>query len=113
MKLYLDDIRNPEQTYPYDTDWLVVRNYTEFISALEKHFLDLEIISFDHDIDSYDEYGNELTGYDCVKYLCNYIQNNSLDSSRLRLNFHSANPVGKENMRTYWQNFKNHYRNLK
>lgn len=47
----------PEQTYPYATDWLVVRNYDEFVSALEKHFLDLEIISFDHDIDSYDEYG--------------------------------------------------------
>ncbi len=113
MKLYLDDIRSPLQTYPYDANWLVVRNYDEFVLALEKHFSDLEIISFDHDIDSYDEHGNELTGYDCVKYLCNYIQDNSLDVSKLRLNFHSANPVGKENMRTYWQNFKNHYRDLK
>ena len=36
--------------------------------------MNLEIISFDHDIDSYDEYGNELTGYDCVKYLCDYMK---------------------------------------
>ena len=69
MKLYLDDIRNPEQTYPYATDWLVVRNYNEFILVLEKHFSDLEIISFDHDIDSYDEKGNELTYKD---YYGNY-----------------------------------------
>ena len=111
-KLYLDDVRFPLQTYPYDPNWLVVRNYTEFVSAIENHFSDLEMVSFDHDIDSYDENGNELTGYDSLKYLCGYIEANNLDISNLRLNFHTANPVGKENMRKYWQNFKNYYRSV-
>ena len=47
MKLYLDDIRHQHQTYPNDYDWFVVRNYNEFVSAIEKHLSDLEIISFD------------------------------------------------------------------
>ena len=109
MKLYLDDIRHPHQTYPNDSDWFVVRNYNEFVSAIEKHFSDLEIISFDNDLANFDSDGNEVTGYDCVKWLCDYIQDNGLDISNLTLNFHTANPVGKENMETYWKNFRNYY----
>ena len=109
VKLYLDDIRNPHQTYPNDSDWFVVRNYNEFVSAIEKHFSDLEIISFDNDLANFDSDGNEVTGYDCVKWLCDYIQDNGLDISNLTLNFHTANPVGKENMETYWKNFRNYY----
>lgn len=60
MKLYLDDIRHPHQTYPNDSDWFVVRNYNEFVSAIEKHFSDLEIISFDTLIDDY--YVESFTG---------------------------------------------------
>ena len=106
MKLYLDDIRNPHQTYHNDSDWFVVWNYNEFVSVIEKHFSDLEVISFDHDIDSYNDDGTEVTGYDCVKWLCDYILDNNLDVSNLTLNFHTANPVGKENMETYWKNMK-------
>ena len=109
MKLYLDDIRNPHQTYHNDSDWFVVRNYNEFVSVIEKHFSDLEVISFDHDIDSYNDDGNVVTGYDRVKWLCDYILDNNLDISNLTLNFHTANPVGKENMETYWKNFRNYY----
>ena len=65
-------------------------------------------ISFDNDIDSYDD-GDEVTGFDCVKWLCDYIQDNNLDISNLTLNFHTANVVGKENMMCYWNNFKENY----
>ena len=57
MKLYLDDVRSPTQTYHNDSDWFVVRNYNEFVSAIEKHFSDLEIISFDNDIANFDSDG--------------------------------------------------------
>ena len=30
-------------------------------------------ISLDHDICCYDENGNEITGFNCLKWLCNYI----------------------------------------
>ena len=109
VKLYLDDIRHPHQTYPNDSDWLVVRNYTEFVSAIEQHFSNLEVVSFDHDLSDFDSDGNEMTGYSCVKWLCDYILDNGLDISNLSLKFHTANVVGKENMMCYWNNFKNHY----
>ena len=112
MKLFLDDIRNPHQTYPNDSDWAVVRNYNEFVSATEKHFSDLEIISFDNDLANFDSDGTEVTGYDCVKWLCDYILDNNMDVSNLKLLFHTANVVGKENMETYWLNFQNHYASI-
>ena len=55
---------------------------------------------------------NEVTGYDVLKWLCNHILDNNLDTSNLRLNFHTANPIGGENMKKYWQNFKNYYRSI-
>lgn len=110
MKLYLDDIRNPHQTYPNDSDWFVVRNYTEFVSAIEQHFSGLEIISFDHDLANFDDNGDEVSGYTLVKWLCDYILDNNLDISNLTLNFHTANLVGKENMMYYWRNFREHYK---
>ena len=109
MKLYLDDIRHPTQSGYKDDEWVVCRNYNEFVSAIERHFSDLEIISFDNDLADFDSEGNEMTGYDSLKYLCGYIQDNNLDISNLRLNFHTANPVGKENMEVYWRNFQNYY----
>ena len=36
------------------------RNDTEFVSAIEQHFSDLEVVSFDHDISSYDDNGNNV-----------------------------------------------------
>ena len=109
MKLYLDDIRNPHQSYPYDPNWFVVRNYTEFVSAIELQFSNLEIISFDNDLADFDSEGNEMTGYNCLKWFCGYVLDNNLDISNLRLKFHTANPVGKENMSSYWNNFRENY----
>ena len=109
MKLYLDDIRNPHQSGYQDDDWIVCRNDTEFVATIEQHFSDLEVVSFDHDISSYDDDGTEVTGYDCVKWLCDYILDNDLDIANLTLKFHTANPVGRLNMMCYWSNFKENY----
>ena len=115
MKLYLDDIRYPIQSGYNNNNWVVCRNDKTFKNMFTSFERIITDISFDHDIDSYDDKGNEITGYDCLKWLCNYIQDNELDISDLRLNFHSANPVGKENMQSYWNNFQRHYKenNLK
>ena len=112
VKLYLDDIRNPNQTYPNDSDWFVVRNYNEFVSAIEKHFSDLEIISFDNDLANFDSDGNEITGYTLVKWLCDYILDNDLDISNLEIRFHTANPIGRVNMMCYWDNFRKNYASI-
>ena len=109
MKLYLDDIRNPHQSGYQDSEWVVVRNYNEFVSAIKKYFSKLDVVSFDHDLADFDSDGNELTGYTCVKWLCDYILDNDLDISNLEIMFHTANTVGKVNMMCYWNNFKEYY----
>ena len=109
VKLYLDDIRNPHQSGYNNNEWIVCRNDKTFKDMFMSFDSIITHISFDNDIDSYDENENEVTGYDCVKWLCYYIQDNNLDISKLRLNFHTANPVGEENMACYWDNFKNYY----
>ena len=109
VKIYLDDIRNPHQSGYKDSEWIVVRNYAEFVSAIEKKFSELEAVSLDHDLSDFDSDGNEMTGYSCVKWLCDYILDNNLAIANLELKFHTANPVGRGNMASYWNNFKNHY----
>ncbi len=109
MKLYLDDIRNPHQSGYQDSEWIVCKNDKTFKDMFTSFDSVVTHISFDHDIHCYDENGDEVTGYSCLKWLCNYVLDNHLDITKLRLNFHTANPVGKENMASYWNNFKNYY----
>lgn len=88
IKIYLDDIRSPTET-----DWTVVRNYDQFVSAVEYMGLEnISIISFDHDLgdtamreyykntkDNYTiNYENitEKTGMDCAKWLVDYYYDN-------------------------------------
>ena len=66
-------------------------------------------ISFDHDLANFDSDGNEVSGYDCLKWLCGYIEDNNLDITNLEIRFHTANVVGRVNMETYWWNFRNYY----
>ena len=109
MKLYLDDIRNPHQSGYQDSEWIVCRNDKTFKDMFISFDNIITHISFDHDIDSTDENENEVTGYTLVKWLCDYILDNNLGISNLRLNFHTANVVGKGNMMCYWNNFKGYY----
>ena len=109
MKLYLDDIRHPHQSGYQDSGWIACRNDKTFKDMFTSFDSVITHISFDHAIDSYNDDGTEVTGYNCVKWLCDYIQDNNLDISNLTLNFHTANVVGKENMMCYWANFKDYY----
>jgi hypothetical protein len=76
IRVYLDDVRTPLQD-----DWVVVRNYEDFVSKIRFHGLEnIEVISLDHDLgdsamfeyynnvkDNYQiDYSNitEKTGYD-------------------------------------------------
>ncbi len=45
-RLYLDDVRTP-----IAEDWIVVRNYDEFVAQIKLHGLGtFEVISLDHDL---------------------------------------------------------------
>ena len=88
VKIYLDDVRTP-----INPDWIVVRNYDDFVKTVTKIGLEnIDIISLDHDLgDSAMEefYSNvypngqlnyenikEKTGYDCAKWLINHYYDN-------------------------------------
>ena len=114
-KIYLDDVRTPIQG-----DWVVVRNYDEFVKKVEEIGLDnIEIISLDHDLGdtamnewhknvyyNYElNYENitEKTGMDCTKWLVGQW----LDGKTVvEVVIHSANAIGSANMMGYINNYR-------
>ena len=115
--LFLDDERIPYSTndnvlsaYYYDKnpiyknlEWVVVRNYQQFVDSIETLGMP-NIISFDNDLQE------ELTGYDCIKWLGNdYCAMLNLDLPICY--FHSKNNVGHDNMKKYEEFFRKSKRN--
>lgn len=115
VRIYLDDVRIPTQD-----EWLVAKNYEEFVKLIETHKLEnIELISLDHDLgdsamveyynnvkDNYTlDYNNieEKTGFDCCKFLVNYSLDN--DTPLPLVYIHSANPIGSSNMMGYINNY--------
>ena len=123
LKLYLDDVRVPK-----DPDWIVVKNYDEFVSVILSEGLDsFSTISLDHDlgetamVEYYNnvypnyklDYNNikEKTGLDCAKWLVNHYLENPKESFTFPMIYtHSANPIGRNNIVGYIENF---YKNFK
>lgn len=129
-KIYLDDVR-----IPTDKDWILVKNYDEFVNIVTDLGLDnINIISLDHDLGdtAIDEYHNnvivndridysnikEKTGLDCAKWLVDFFYDQNPKRTLLddihkkinKINFpivytHSANPIGSQNIIDYINNF--------
>jgi hypothetical protein len=115
LRLYLDDIRTP-----VDDDWIVVRNYDDFVKQIKLHGLgNFEVISLDHDlgegamVEYYTnvknnymlDYNNinERTGMDCCRYLVSESMNEKIPLPQIYV--HSANPIGSANMMGYINNY--------
>ena len=129
-KIYLDDVRTPK-----DKDWLVVRNYHEFVNLVQKLGLkNIGTISLDHDLgdSAMNEYHSnvspnfkldynnisEKTGYDAAKFLVDEfysqyperLEMGHFDKKKEPVMFpivltHSANPIGSANIMGYINNF--------
>lgn len=106
--IFLDDER-----IPADVTWTklpksnaqVVRTPNDFkLSFIESLDSDSVLISFDHDIQSFIN-GDEITGYDCLKWMVDYIIDHNISINKIQCIFHTQNPVGKANMEGYWNNF--------
>jgi hypothetical protein len=114
-KIYLDDVRTPVAK-----DWVVVRNYDEFVQKINSIGLDnIELISLDHDLGdsamrewhynvvknytiNYDNI-TEKTGMDCAKWLVN----RWLDGAPVvEVVVHSANAIGSGNMMGCINNYR-------
>ena len=91
MPLYLDDLRPTPEGFDR------VYSYEEFVDYLERKGLP-DFISFDHDL------GEDLSGYDCAKYLVEYCLTHQLPLPNYQV--HSQNPVGKENIERLLENFR-------
>lgn len=128
-KLFLDDYRSAIDCVSYmhsrigkenpiylEGDWIVVKNYPEFVKYISDNGIP-DLISFDHDLaeehytadinqaDWQDYYlweGREETGYDCLVWLIDYCIKNA--KSLPKCYFHSMNPVGTENMISLYTN---------
>ena len=115
LRLYLDDIRTPK-----DPDWIVARNYDEFVAQIKLHGLgSFEVISLDHDlgegamVEYYTnvknnyilDYSNikERTGMDCCRFLISECMNQGIPLPQVYV--HSANPIGAGNMMGYINNY--------
>lgn len=106
--LWLDDIRNPNDTpkyVPNAHEIIWVKSYYEFIDWIEQRNNVPDIISFDHDLADVNS-SVEKTGYDCLKWLINYCYDNNFNLPEIF--FHTDNTVGKTNMETYLNNAKKH-----
>ena len=114
-RLYLDDVRTPVAE-----DWIIARNYDEFVSKIKLHGLDnFEVITLDHDLgdsamieyytnvkNNYDlDYNNilEKTGYDAAKFLVAESMNKGVPLPQIYV--HSANPIGSANIMGYVNNY--------
>ena len=113
--LYLDDFRNPSDSAYYlknniylKLEWVVVRNYNEFVKCIEKNGIP-EIISFDHDLadihyDYQTDLSSEKTGYDCAKWFIDYIIDNNLQLPK-KILIHSMNLVGSKNIKSLFDSY--------
>jgi len=114
MKIFLDDNRVPydvfkdtiDPIYENNDDWMVVKDYLEFVDTILEHGLP-EVISFDHDLSqnhylpenqtniSYDTIKNR-TGFDAALWLIGYCRMNNIKLPKVKV--HSANQEGKKNI---------------
>lgn len=134
--LFLDDVRFPTDCFTYTREprynieeWVIVRSYEEFKTTLEDYLSKgkfPKLIAFDHDLGdehiqdlfsdknfgkldseislNYDSY-KEKTGYCAAKFLVNICLDKNLELPEFII--HSMNPVGKKNILSLLDNFKN------
>lgn len=105
MNLFLDDIRVPSMShndkeglgidYASTDKWVIIKDYFNFIDIIDKHFDEIKLISFDHDLACVRD-GREYTGKDAVDYVINFC----LDNGKLFPNWyaHTDNTSGRENI---------------
>ena len=105
MIIFLDDIRIPSMSHNVDKGlgmdysnkdkWVIVRDYFDFIDLVDRHFDEIDLISFDHDLACYKD-GVEFTGKSAVDYLIDYC----LDNNKKFPDWyaHTDNTSGKRNI---------------
>lgn len=100
--IYLDDKKTP-----IDNRWIIVRNFYQFIEAIESIGLEnIEVISLDHDLGIIPG-EEEKTGYDCAKWLVDLSMDKNIHIPNIYV--HSGNNVGILNIISYVNNYLHFY----
>ena len=126
--LFLDDIRMPHEAYEYtkqkmflDKQWVIVRNYDEFVDHITEHGMPV-LISFDHDLadEHYtpEEYWHDYELSKKYQDAQNYVEHTGLSCAKWLIEFcldtcdrlpeyysHSQNTVGKDNILRILDNY--------
>lgn len=105
-----------------ELDWIVVKDFGQFVDTIERMGIP-QIISCDHDLQDSHYYHYQMytiftgkidytvvegTGYECVKWLTNYLLDYNLDCPVILV--HTQNTVGAENI---WREIENFEKNRK
>lgn len=99
MRLYLDDVRNPNRLYG-DNYFVWVKTYKEAIQLLKTG--QVESISLDHDLGYTDP---NHTGYDVACWIEAAVRNSEIPLPEMYC--HSWNPVGKDKILATIQSLEN------
>lgn len=108
-KLYLDDYRfpkessdtmyrrvGPENVLYLEDDWDIVRSYDEFKDYILSNS-DIGLISFDYDLDEYENWEEGTTGADCFYFLYHHYRRNYKKNFKFpKIFVHSANIGGSQ-----------------
>lgn len=105
MNIYLDDIRIPKMSHNKDSglgenyskkeNWIIVRDYFEFKKLIDNNLSEINLISFDHDLASFD-HNKEFTGKDAVNYLIEKLLDTNIEFPNWYV--HSDNTSGRKNI---------------
>ena len=90
MKLYLDDVRNPDQTYRDAGWWAVIRTPEAFMVALNLKWSEVTHVSLDNDLGEGVMEGRQVL--DAIEEMCDGIHPD------FEILIHSANPVARKAM---------------
>ena len=105
--VFLDDIRTITMAhapgkglgaaYSDPSIWTIARTYGEFTDLIDRHFDEIDMISFDHDLACFGEDGREMTG----KNAADYVIDHCLDTGKpfpKSWYVHSDNTSGRQNI---------------
>lgn len=114
IRLFLDDIRIPKMShnetrglgmqYSNTKDWVIIRDYFDFIDFVKNNFDKIDLISFDHDLACYKD-EQEFTGKNAVDYLINFCLDN--DKKFPDWYAHTDNTTGRKNIISTILNYLN------
>ena len=100
VSVFIDDERFPLDIKNlmgefFVENWIIIRNYTDFVKVIDENIENINIVSFDHDIACFVG-DKEFTGKDCADYLINKCIEKNIKFPNWFV--HTQNIIGRQNV---------------